>query len=499
MSTVIQNRFDGGHAEDVRTPSLDQCEKSNNFDIFREPHRLNPLPDTVAETVTGLSMDDVEISDVDICAISGTDYIVAAGYESGVSAALTFYTKTSQTAAFGLLASATGNSYQKGSLITYKARAYAVDYNGSTTFRLIGLNGASSVSTIGSISYTPVGTVPPVVCLIHPEDNCLYVFIGNTISKWDGTTFTSSATILPANHTASSAAPYAGYVAIVVNPMSGNRSPVCLLWGRDITLNTLQGTIDLGEGYCPIVENLDNNLAFILSPYASSSPSFVPANNKITVKMYAGGTVDTIKEISVTGSGQVLALKAKKDNKLYFARGNSDSIWMFGKNKSGIYTLTQDLFVINGVQISSSPSSQNIIGLSIIGDIFWIGTTNQSGVTTLQRTTTTYASTSIYKTVINPGMAVGDRYKDKQLEAVQIAYTGVANGTVALKYSVDGSAMTSVISDSTTATEDVSEATGQADNSSFLTGREFQFQIESTGGVKIKEIRFRYSILNATV
>lgn len=501
MTTVILNKWDGGQAEDVRTTETNQSEESNNFDIFTEPYRLNPYSDSIADTAD-VAIDDSEISDVGVCQISGTDYIVGVGYESGASTAIAFYTKTSLTAQFIKQAVATGNSFVKGSAITYKKLAFAVDSNGSGTYRLIRFNSAGSVTTIGSISASAGNKV---ISFIHPEDNVLYIFIENVIARWDGTTFTTVNTILPANFSVSSTDAYGAYISIVLNPQSGNANPISLLWGRDMTLNTLQGSLDLGEGYCGIVVNLYNILFFIMSP----STAFTSNNqNKIIVKAYSGGAVETIAELNDSSSlsiGQVYHYKAKKNNKVYFGFANSDCVWTFGKNKGGRYAITQDRFITNGTQIAGFPATQVLSGISIIGDVIWVGGFSQTGTYTLMRSRIVsseglvYTATSKFTTTVNPGMAIGDRYKQKQLDAVQIAFTGSLLGITGLKYSVDGSDFESIISETNTAGEHIFEATADTNGAPLKEGREFKFQPNCTGGTKIKEIRYRYTVKDTTL
>lgn len=499
MSTVILNKWDGGQAEDVRTTSLNQSQESNNFDILLEPFRLNPYADSVADTAD-VAINDSRISDIGVCTIAGTDYIVGVGYESAVSNAVSFYTKSSVTAQFVKSASATGNSFIKGSGVTYKNLAYAVDDNGAGTYRLIRFNSAGSVTTCGSITAT---SGKPVKCYVHPEDNILYVVISNVISKWDNSSFTSVTTILPLNFSTSSITKYGGYLAIAMNADVGGANPVCLLWGRDTTLNTLQGSLPLGEGYVGVMENLNGNLIFIMSQSGLFSTN---NQNRILVKSYSGGAVDTISEIIDSSSlsiGQVTTYKAVKNNRLYFGFGNSDCIWAFGKNKEGRYMITQDRFAINGTQISSNPSMATLSGISVIGDIIWVGQISTTGTYTLMRSGIvsgeglTYTSTSKYVTTINPNMQVADRYKNKQLESVQLSYTGASTGTTTLKYSVDGSTMTNLIVDTNATGEQIIQATNEnTNNLALLAGFEFQFQIECTGGSKPKEIKYKYAVLN---
>lgn len=500
MTTVILNKWDGGSAEDIRTTNQNQSEYSQNFDIFTEPYRLLPLRDSIAET-PDVATDDSEISDIGICTISGTDYIVGIGFESSVSTAMSFYTKTSAVGTFTKQASASGNTFVKGSGVIYKTLAFGVDDNGSGTYRLIRFNGASSVTTIGSITAT---SGKPAKCFVHPEDNILYVVVDNVISKWDGSTFTNYTSILPQYYSATSLTNYGGYLAITMNSNQGANKPTCFLWGRDGTLNTLQGSISLGEGYVGIVENLDNNLIFVMSPFSGDSIANFLIQNKVIIKVYSGGAVETIKEIndnSTISIGRVSTIKAKRNNRVYFGFSNSACVWSFGKNKEGRYTITQDRFMKNGTTIATFK------GISIIGDVMWVlGFDGSADV--LMRTkldllgeSVTYTGTSVYRTTINPNMPINDRYKEKQLQAFCISYTAIGTGTVALKYSVDGSTFTTAISQTTASGEYSIEATAQADGSPFdiKKGRELQFQIESTGGAKIKEFAYKYITKETTI
>lgn len=502
MKTVIQNRFDGGNAEDIRTTQFNKCEFSKNFDVFTEPYRLTPYADSIADTAD-VTMDDTRISDVGICTISGTDYIVGVGFESGASTKVAFYTKTAPNGTFSQQAVSASGAYVSGSLVTYKTSAYAVSDNASGTYTLWKFVSAGTVTSIGTISTT---SGLKVSTFVHPEDNILYVTVGNVIAKWDNSSYSTATSILPANFYTTSITNYGTYLAIAMNPSVSSNKAVCYLWGRDTTINTLQATLDLGEGYVGIVENLDNNLFFVMSPNMQLSTNLV---NKIIVKGYSGGAVDTIVSIMDSSSlsiGQVYSYKAKRNNKVYFGFANSDSVYNFGKNKEGSYIVSNDRFIINGTQISSFPSSGTITGISIIGDLLWVGTISTTGTFTLQRSkinslgeSLTYTATSQYKSTINPNMPIADRYSDKKLRAVQVAYTGASSGTTVLKYSVDGSAMTTIISQSNTTGEHVIEATNQNDGSPFLSGREFQFQIESTGGSKIKEVKYAYDNLTTTI
>jgi hypothetical protein len=59
--------------------------------------------------------------------------------------------------------------------------------------------------------------------------------------------------------------------------------------------------------------------------------------------------------------------------------------------------------------------------------------------------------------------------------------------------------MRTILYETTTATEDTKEATGELSGIAFQSSREYQFQIETTGGVEVKEIAYKYETLNTTL
>lgn len=485
---IILNKFNGGHAEDIREPSTDKCEESLNFDVLTEPYKLNPRRDTEAETVSSgsFAMDTVRITDILVARVASTAKIVGIG--KNTSGSYTgFYSKSNIGDTFVLNAASVANAFEVGSGIVYKNLAYAVDYNGSNTYRLLQLTDATTVTVIGSITYTKTGS-EPVVMFVHPDDNYLYIIIGNTISVYTGSALSTASTTLPTGYYGTSSTNYGGYLAIVINPFVGTARPICYLWGRDATLNILQDSMDLGEGYCGIVENLDNTLAFIMSPYNDFSSSF---SNKLVAKVYLGGSVQTVKEVPVdVVDGKVRITKIKKNNKIYFVTENGKCAWVFGRNKDGQYILAKDYFVANG-------NDAAISSLAFIGDYMFSGVT-VSGTYSLQKTsgtTTDFDSTSSYKTLKNPSMPIADRGLDKILLKIQIIVTGASTGITRIKYSVDGSSFATVLSENNASGEQIYEASAQNDGDEFLTGREFQFQLETTGGAEIKEFRYKYETL----
>ena len=79
MKRVVINRFDNGQAEDIRTTNDFFCEQSYNFDIVTKPHSLITKRDMVAETISGGTLTDYDITDELLATYSRTTYIFGYG------------------------------------------------------------------------------------------------------------------------------------------------------------------------------------------------------------------------------------------------------------------------------------------------------------------------------------------------------------------------------------------------------------------------------------
>jgi len=511
MPTINITNWDGGQAEDIRTFATNESQESCNFDIFTNPHLLQPYPDSVTETLSTGTLVDFKLADVvevDLSLYSSSG-LIALGEEGAADSTPKFFSKDIQTNLTGdwtpRAISGLAGTVVKGSLVAYKGLAYALQQN-STSLYLIQLTNLTTVTHIntggGAITATATAKM-----FVHPEDNILYLVAGSTIAKYDGSTFTTSTTQIPTNFTPTSITNYGTYLVIAGYIL--NKS-ITYLWGRDMTINTFQGTLDFGEGRLNIIENLGEILIGVkmnnIAGVNSSSPMVI--GNTFTIQIWAGGEVQDIKKISLGSTLYSTLMKVKNKNRLFFAFKNTDCIYTVGKNKSGSWITSKDRYIFNGATVPSSGSSQLLMfdNFTIIEDIMWSGFSSGASTGLFYRTkftagspSTDYTATCSYKTTINPSMPIADRYDDKQLEAVQIAYTGASTGTTVLKYSVDGSAMSTIISDTNTTGEHMTPAYAQNDGTQFLSGKEFQFQIESTGGTKIKEVRYRYKKLNESI
>lgn len=476
MQKVIQNRWDGGHAQDIRGFKTNEAEEVVNFDLFSNPHYLQPLRDSDTETVASGTLSDYRISDV--VRIDSIGY-VGLGRKSSASANPKFFKKTFLADTWTLSSEDSSGVTIDNSLVEYKGYAYALrtDASGHVLLEYTG----SAINNRGTI--TDTGT--PAKMFVHPEDNILYGVIGNTIFKWDGTTFTEVDSILPNNTTYYSLTDYGEYLAI-----AGYRNGKSLvyLWGRDTTLNTLQGVVDFGDGQLKVIENIDNILIGImqLNIYTSSDSIVSP---KLFLKGWSGGSVEVLKEITTSSSASLGITKAKVKGKLYFVC-EFDNIHVAGKNEAG------EWFISDSAYIANNTTAQTILGIAVINDIIF--TCWSSGGTNYfyrTKSSSSFSNTSKYKTTINPNMPITDRYEFKQLKGVYVAFTGASSGTTIVKYLVDGGSATTLISESNSTGEKLYFTRAESDGKPLVSGREFQFQIESTGGAKIKELGYYYEVI----
>jgi len=489
--TVIINQHDGGHAEDIRTFATNESTSSVNFDIYTNPTKISPLPDMIAETITSGSgiMTDFDITDVIACDISGTTKIVGYGRKSSASTEATFFEKSSSsdiTSAFELKVSSGGATPRKNTLVEYKGFAYAM----SSATNLVKFTPPATWTDVGTITGGLATDTNPKP-FVHPEDGIMYIAKGYVIAKYDGSTLTNSALVLPSTRQITSLTNYGTYLAIATKPASGVGNSLVYLWGRDTSLTTLQGIINWGDGALEILENINETLIGISE--TNNIGSYTTNNqNKFTVSYYAGGgNVTPIKEF-VRDSGYVLKnYKVKHNNRIYFGFDTDNAIWVCGKNKEGRYFVAKNSYITP----TGSFITGTLDGISIVGDILFTSYTDAGVGGYLARTSTTYVNESVFITSVNQKMELGDRYKDKQLKHVQLAYeVDSTNATVALGYYNDDNAnLQTVISKNQTALgQYVTQASADSNALPFLSGREYVLRVTSVGNASIKEIKYVY-------
>lgn len=495
MKAVVINRFDGGIAEDVRTTSNGFSEENKNFDIYTKPHSLVPKRDMVAETFSGGTITDYDITDVVPATYSGDTYIFGYGRESAASTKVAFFKKSSTTDITSawesvVVYSASTNTPIAGTLVNYQGKLHAI-----TTNNLIELTNLTTITSKGNVVGT--ATSPGVKPFEHPDDKILYFATDNVVGSYDGTTFDNTVFTLPSTMKITSLTSFGGYLAIAAKPTLGIGRSYVFFWNRDTSITTADGLIDWGDNALEILENIGEVLVGVSTTKAVGAFTNPRTNQdyKYAVSVYGGGTVQTIAEFTRSSYYELKPFKAKDTDKLYFGFDTDNVVYAVGKNKNGRWFVSGDSFV---TPTGSFPTGA-LTGLSLVSDTLFTSYTDGGVSGYLTRTGTTYSNTSVYTTTINPGMDVSDRYALKKLKAIQVAYNvKSSNGTVTVGYyENEGATLRNVISENKTASgQYVARDTElQSAGGPFHDAEEYKFRITSTGNVEIKELRYVYEII----
>lgn len=495
-STVIINQFDGGQAQDIRTTSNGQSSNSVNFDTYSLPNTIIPHPDLEAETYSGGTITDFDITDVVPVKISGNLELIGFGRESAASTKASFFQKSSNsdiTAAWSKVATTSGSATpMKGTLVEYKGAAYAID----SVHNLAKYTTPSTYTSVGTIIVSSTDMVPKP--FMHPDDKVLYFGAGNVLASYDGSTFDGSILILPESVRITSLTNYGGYLAIATESVTGESISQVFIWDRDTSLTTVTDIINFGTEKLKVLENIDNVLIGV-SATENIGGFTTTEQYKLVVRAYAGGTPQVIKEYITSSTKRLRAFKAKQNSRLYFGFDTDDAIWVVGKNPQGRWFCSRDRFIRNGSVITGT-----LDGLSFVGDVAFIAFTDGGVGSYLYRTDlASFADTSVYETTINPGMTVGDREKKKKLKAVRVSWQApVTNGAIALSYSTDtyGTSYTTILSSSQSSSGVYSiDAVKENTGTPFKDFREIMFRITSTGAARIHEVRYTYEVIEENI
>ena len=392
------------------------------------------------------------------------------------------YKADATTGLWTLPANSEGNgAVRNGCLVEYK------DY-------LWGFQGTTQVFKWGLLSGTPtitntagtVATITSVAQGVIAKDDNLYLPYNNKLVRVNaGGTVQDDVLILPTNFKITSICNYGNYLAIACAPISTfNGQSRVFLW--NLISDDVQEVIDWGEGELRILENIEGMLVGVTDRYLNNATG--AGKGSMVIQVYQGGSPQVLKEVfTETLNGKTIPLsKAVKNNRLFFSAKimtNSagteynEGIWSFGrKNVNYPFALTLDI-------IDENVNTSGIQSFGTAANYFFI---SHSADGSLDKTNdaSTYAFTSIYESQI---FNFGDVNTDKTLQNVKVSFAKQLTGeSLTLKYRVDGATSWTTIGtyDTDGAISHTFlniEATGLA----FASGREYEFRLESTGGLEI--------------
>lgn len=501
MKTVTIQYFGNGMVNNIYGGGVGEFSVAKGFDVLTYPNRLFPLPSMQTAT-SGTLIGNMMV---------GLDGLVyGSGKETPNPTKGNIWKATAGSATWTELGNAaSGELIDYSLLVHYKENDATEDilYSCTTGIRSI----ESSNVTTGSTHALTYSTM----CqgYVHPVDNIMYfgytTSTTSCIGRNNASVYTDVALALPRRYRPIGLTKYGDYLAIGCTsfasgaiPGSGIDTSVVYLWARDISLTTIQETIQWGDDCLQILNNLDGALIGVSKIESNTASGF-------SIKVYAGGQVQTVKEILINSASTTITINQGVNyihkHRLYFSvdvPGSGTSpvykgLWSIGRNESGRWTLNLErITTTDGSMGSCITAVQAIDYLHTATGAAGTMTTQFSGSTK----STDYVNPSIYESTINPGMPDEDKIFKKKLVSVACHYLPLpTTGQVIMKYRVDsdGGAWTTIVTETAdgVAFTEMPSAAG----TSFTDGRNYEFRIESTGYAQITGFSYKYDILKTNI
>lgn len=503
-TTIVTNTFDGGMTNDPRDTATNVARITKHVDNNNIPHLLTPYPDNdfvTGQPDTNTNFDSYRIQQFIYANYLSTPTFFGLGVQSTTVPAI--YSKTSIGSAWAL--ANTGGDY--GSLtalgtgpkafILYQSYLYGLDGGGWWKYGDI----TSSPTWTRQVDATQTGgtaNLNVTIPIVHSKDDVMYVGGGagtltsNVLTSNNSGTWIRALTFSTYTQIVS-ICEYGNYLAIAVN----NPNDTCsvYLWDRDSSLTTISEKIDWGSGQIKFIENIQGTLVGCSALNASSALSV--NNYQVSFKYYNGQSAATFAEFTPSAVN-ILPFHQRFNNLVYFAGEMTiDSvalrgIWKIAKQFVGTITVSFDRLP----RLDDTVTSGGLFGFLRTGDYFHIACLNaqDSDKYIVSKTNTSYTTTTIYRTPINPGMPPQDRTAKKKLISVSASFSPLAaSEAMILKVRVDGGSFNTVFTD-TTDNDTSYEMTCLANGTAFTDGREFEFSLEPSGGAKVTELKYRYEV-----
>jgi len=495
MSKIVEikiNNFSGGVSDDSREDNATKFQVAKHFDAVSNPTRLTPYRSLEADTNDGSSATGMKVYNIrDFLYHSSSSKLFGLGATDGTALTKIVYKADATTGNWTLPATSEGNgAVQNGCFIEYKDCLFGFQgTNQIFKWTIATTTISNSASTTGvSITSVAQGLV---------FNDYLYLPYNNKIWRaTDATTFSDAYLTLPTNFKITSLTAYGKYIAIACAPVSTfNGVSKVFLW--DGTSTEVQESIDWGEGELRILETIEGYLVGVTDRYLNNATG--AGRGSMIVQVYSGGAPQVIKEVFTQAlTGKTIPLsKAVKNNRLFWSAKimtNSagttynEGIWSFGrKNVNYPFALNLDV-------IDENIDTDGIQAFGTAANYFFI---THSGDGSIDKTNdaSTYAFTSVYESQITN---FGDGDADKTLQSLCVYFRKQLTGeSLTAKYRVDGATSWTTIGtfdtdDSLSHTFLNIESTGDA----FASGKEYEFRLESTGGLEITGWKAKAQINN---
>ena len=480
---VVQHDFYGGVADDIRHGNGNSFAITKHFDIFSSPSRLTPYRSLEVDTNDGSTSTGMKQYLVkDFVYASSSAKLFGLG-QTGGGLTKIVQKADATTGNWSLPATSEGNgAVLNGCLVEYKAALWGFQGTNQVWKWVIATNTITNTVT-GTLGATITSVAQGVIA----KDDNLYLPYNNIIARVTAAgTLVDAVLTLPTNFKITSICNFGNYLAIGCAPVSTyNGTSKVFLW--NLTSSDVQESIDWGEGELRILETIEGSLVGVTDRYLNNATG--AGTGSMIIQMYGGGAPQVIKEVftqALVGKTMPLS-KAVKNNRIFFAAKimtdtagttYNEGIWSFGrKNANYSHTMTLDI-------IDENIDTDGIQGFGMAANYFFIA---HSGDGSIDKTddTAAYAFTSVLETTL---FDAGDVTADKTLLSLDIAMVKLATGqTLTTKYKVDGATSWTTIGTHSTVGAISYTFLNEESNSNvmFASGREYQFRIESTGGLEI--------------
>ena len=475
---------------ELRSPNASMAQIIEHFDIFSDPSRLIPFR----------SYEDGDSS-------STTNKIAAFTMYEGVLYGNGIRTATSNATVYSASSIATptwtdisfsssGATRVEADLpffIGYKGAIFGV--RGGRYVWKFTISGASTDNT--HFDLTAYSTVSNGI--IHSRDDCMYLGYDNKIVRNNAGSWTAAVLTLPTNCKVTSICEYGNYLAIGTASTYDPSNSVVYLWDRDSSLATLSEKIDFGPGNLKALEEIDGALIGV-----SEGSNTGNLEGTITFRYWAGGgSAIQFQQYKATTAG--LKLYKQRVNGRLVVPGNfvRESIthygfWVVGRANPGApFAASFGRLAVNDFT-AANVSGTSMFGFIVVGDYLFFAYPDASLDLHMTKTNdaATYTATSLYESLVNPGMPSTDRSEEKKLYAVGVTTTKLSGSQqVVVKYRVDGGSWITILT-KTTSSPDADLVGYQsgiiAAGDQFTDGREYEFRLESTGGAEITGLFYRY-------
>jgi len=527
MKTIVIDNFSRGIADDRYNGITGECGFCKHFDILTHPRRLQPLrgmsTDTASTTIGNI-----------IVASNGFLYGVGVDGSNPSNGKLWVRadnnTTASSTGSFGASSTwrALTNNQLSGATVNYDLIVENPDAGQVRTLYWASNNlivasdplGASSAST-DALTFSSIGQG-----ILHPKDKTIYfpyktssahyiALIAPNATAFGGKNYT--AFTLPFLYRCYCLSYYGNYLAIPMTSVNGIgvNGSVVALWNRDTSTTTLDETIPWGAGKLQVLNNLNGVLVGVNTLSAAYSGSFQDYD-AIQIKMWAGGAEPTLlkelKAIHLAGSNQPTVTINPRvnfiyNNRLYFSVNVNPNdgkqaawygLWSVGKNKlTGEWTVSMERVETN------SNTGTGVIAAAISGDFVSMAHTAEGTLTYTSNGVTsssTYGATSVYESLVNPGMDPADKMRKKKLYAIQVNCLPLpSSASLVLKYRIDSDGDSSdwVTLKTYSTTDGSSFDVPNIPSSGKSDGYNIELRLESTGGAVPIAFAYKYDVLSS--